>query len=95
MAARRGNGCGSTARRMGSGESQCFERHGHLMEANRRKSPASLPGSEEGQAPREHKEMLEPEGRCQRLLPVGAAIADGRPDAVTLWRGKGSGPEGT
>ncbi len=43
------------------------------MEANRRKSPASLPASEEGQAPREHKGALEPEGRRQRLLPVGAA----------------------
>jgi len=43
------------------------------MEANRRKSPASLPAGEEGQVPREHREILEPEGRRQRLLPVRAA----------------------
>jgi excisionase family DNA binding protein len=43
------------------------------MEANRRRSPSPLPASEDGQAPREHKEMLEPDGSRQRLLPVGAA----------------------
>ena len=46
---------------------------GHLMEANRRNGPASLSAGEEGQAPREDNEVLEPEGRRQRLLPVGAA----------------------
>lgn len=58
---------------MGSGEGQCFERQGRLMEANRRKGPAPSPLGEEGQTPRKHKEVLEPEARRQRLLPVGAA----------------------
>jgi excisionase family DNA binding protein len=43
------------------------------MEANRRKGPAPLSAGEEGQAPQGHKEVLGPEGRRQRLLPVGAA----------------------
>jgi len=73
MAARRASGCGSTTRRMGSGEGQCCERRGHLMEANRRKGPASTPLGEEGQTPRRHEESLEPGSRRQRLLPVGAA----------------------
>ena len=72
MAARRANGCGPTTRRMGSGEGR-YELQGHLMKANRRKGPASLSAGEEGQEPRKHTEALEPEGRRQRLLPVGAA----------------------
>jgi excisionase family DNA binding protein len=71
-AARRANGCGSTARRMGSGEDR-DKLQGHLMEANRRRGPASLSAGEEGQAPRKHTEVFGPEGRRQRLLPVGAA----------------------
>ena len=57
---------------MGSGEGR-YELQGHLMEGNRRKGPASLSAGEEVQAPRKHTEVLEPEGRRQRLLPVGAA----------------------
>jgi len=58
---------------MGSGEAQCFQYWGHLMEANRSNSPALLSAGEEGQAPLKQKEALEPEARRQRLLPVGAA----------------------
>lgn len=72
MAARRANGCGSTARRMGSGESR-YKLQGHVMEANGRRGSASLSAGEEGQASRKHTEVLGPEGRRQRLLPVGAA----------------------
>jgi len=45
----------------------------YLMQANRRKGPASLSAGEERQTPQRHKEVLEPEARRQRLLPVGAA----------------------
>jgi excisionase family DNA binding protein len=43
------------------------------MEANRRKSPAPSSLGDEGQTPRNHKDVPEPDGRRQRLLPVGAA----------------------
>jgi len=46
---------------------------GHVIEANRRKGPVPLPAGEGGHAPQGHKEVPEPEGRRQRLLPVGAA----------------------
>ena len=52
---------------------QCFERQGHLMEANRSKGPPPLSAGEEGAGTGESTEVLEPEGRRQRLLPVGAA----------------------
>ena len=45
-------------RRMGSGEGKRFVKQSHLMVAD---------------APQPHKEVPEPEGRRQRLLPVGAA----------------------
>jgi len=56
---------------------------GHVIEANRRKGPVPLPAGEGGHAPQGHKEVPEPEGRRQRLLPVGAA-AD-----YLGWGGKG------
>jgi excisionase family DNA binding protein len=43
------------------------------MEANRRKGPVLSRSGEGGQALREHGEVLEPEGRRQRLLPVSVA----------------------
>lgn len=44
-----------------------------LMVANRSKGPAPLSAGDGGHAPQGHWEVPEPEGRRQRLLPVGAA----------------------
>ncbi len=45
------------------------------MEANRRMSPSTLSAGEEGHAPQGLKDVLEPENRRQRLLPISAAAA--------------------
>jgi excisionase family DNA binding protein len=43
------------------------------MEANRRLGAARLSAGEKERAPQERQEVLDPEGRRQRLLPIGAA----------------------